>query len=126
MRKLLLVCGLFFSINSFAQSITDSAARDRITLKNMENIFYCGIGEAPMILSKEDRYFEKQFKTGYLIIGCLLPFSRETMIDHNKAVAELLDKKYGTAWRKKLRTDVAGVSKRTCRSLQDILRCGFY
>ena len=111
MQKLILICGLFASINSFAQSVPDSANSGDIALEGMKNIFYCGVGEAPMILSKEDRLFEKQFETGYYIIGCLLPFSRETMIDHNKAVAELLDKKYGTAWRKKLRTDVPGISK---------------
>ncbi len=110
MQKLLLILGLFASINCAAQSIPDSATSGDITLEGMKNIFYCGVGEAPVMVSTQDRQFEKQFETGYYLIGCVLPFSRETMIAHNKFVADLLDKKYGITWRKKVRRDVPGVS----------------
>lgn len=111
MRKLILICCLFISLNNFAQSISDSSGIGHIDPKDQNNIFYCGVGEAPMILSKEDRQFEKQFKTEYLIIGCILFLTIDEMSTHNRIVANLLDSKFGVEWRKKLRSDVIGVSK---------------
>jgi hypothetical protein len=111
MRKLLLIGGLFISINGFTQNITKSTAAGPGEVKDQKNVFYCGVGEAPMILSKADRQFEKQFQVEYVIVGCILFLSIEEMSAHNKSVAELLDRKPGTEWRKKLRSDVIGVGK---------------
>jgi hypothetical protein len=72
--------------------------------------FICGMGEAPLNMTANDTAFEKEFGLKYEITGCMYP-PFEIAISYNRTIAEYLDKKFGTIWRKKVRPDVYGVTR---------------
>ncbi|MFC0603295.1 FEKKY domain-containing protein [Winogradskyella pulchriflava] len=60
---------------------------------------------APIANSPADNRFEKKFGIKYLDFGCEPPIS-ECIKEYNERIFELMDKKYGMKWRKKVRSDV--------------------
>ena len=78
------------------------------------NIFklFCGVSFAPMAMMSYDTVFEKQFHVYYYVVGDFYPSSIDQMTSYNKVVAAHLDKTYGEVWRKTVRQDVLGVTKK--------------
>jgi len=60
---------------------------------------------APIANSPSDKQFEEKFGIKYFDFGCE-PLIDECLKEYNKRVFELIDKKYGMKWRKKVRSDV--------------------
>ncbi len=60
---------------------------------------------APIVNSSADKRFEKKYGIKYLDFGCTPPIE-ECIKIYNEQIFELMDKKYGTEWRKKARSDV--------------------
>jgi hypothetical protein len=60
---------------------------------------------APIANSSSDSRFEKNFGIKYFDFGCEPPIS-ECIKQYNERIFELMDKKYGMKWRKKVRSDV--------------------
>jgi hypothetical protein len=60
---------------------------------------------APIANSHSDKRFEKKFGIKYFDFGCEPPID-ECLKEYNKRIFELMDKKYGMKWRKKVRSDV--------------------
>jgi len=62
-------------------------------------------GIAPIGNRKADSRFEKKYKIRYYDFGDTAP-NMECIQVYNERIFELMDKKYGTEWRKKVRSDV--------------------
>jgi hypothetical protein len=62
-------------------------------------------GIAPIGNRKADNRFEKKYKIQYYDFGDTAP-NMECIQVYNEKIFELLDKKHGTKWRKKVRSDV--------------------
>jgi len=60
---------------------------------------------APIANSSFDNRFEKKFGIKYFDFGCEPPID-ECIKEYNQRIFELMDKKYGMKWRKKVRSDV--------------------
>ena len=60
---------------------------------------------APIGNTSSDNRFEKKFGIKYFDFGCEPPIE-ECIKIYNQRIFELMDKKYGKVWRKKVRTDV--------------------
>ena len=60
---------------------------------------------APTANSPSDNKFEKKHGIEYYDFGCTPPID-ECIKIYNQRIFELMDKKYGESWRKKVRTDV--------------------
>ena len=60
---------------------------------------------APIANSKADKRFEKKFNVEYFDFGDSPPI-KECIKIYNERIFELMDKKYGESWRKKVRKDV--------------------
>ena len=60
---------------------------------------------APIGNSSADNRFEKKFGINYYDFGCEPPIDECVKI-YNQRIFELMDKKYGMKWRKKVRSDV--------------------
>lgn len=60
---------------------------------------------APIANSPADKRFEKKYGIRYYDFGCTPPIS-ECIKEYNERIFELMDKKYGMEWRKKVRSDV--------------------
>lgn len=60
---------------------------------------------APTANSSSDEKFEKKFNIKYYDFGCSPPIE-ECVKLYNERMFELMDKKYGKAWRKTVRSDV--------------------
>ena len=66
------------------------------------------IGGIKPAITAADKRFEKKYKMKFIDTGCAV--DEETCIaDFNKIAAHYLDKKYGKAWRKHIRKDIAGI-----------------
>ncbi len=97
------------SINCFGQSLHDSLVKP-LAADTSKPTLYCGNGLETLIYSKADKSFEKQYKIRYKIVGCIQIYSIKEMADHNKAIAQFLDRKFNPKWREGLRPDVFGVT----------------
>jgi len=62
-------------------------------------------GIAPIGNRKADNRFEKKYKISYYDFGDTAP-NMECIQVYNERIFELMDEKYGTEWRKKVRSDV--------------------
>ncbi|WP_461056280.1 FEKKY domain-containing protein [Spirosoma arcticum] len=62
-------------------------------------------GIAP-VRRAEDSSIEKQFGFVYEDFGCVKPADDSCLQEYSQVVFTYLDKKYGTAWRAKVRKDV--------------------
>ena len=60
---------------------------------------------APIANSSSDSRFEKNYGIKYFDFGCEPPIC-ECIKEYNERIFELMDKKYGMKWRKKVRSDV--------------------
>ncbi len=60
---------------------------------------------APRGNSLSDTRFEKKYEIEYFDFGCTPP-TEECIKIYNERIFELMDKKYGKKWRKKVRSDV--------------------
>lgn len=60
---------------------------------------------APIANSLPDTKFEKKYAMEYFDFGCSPPIE-ECIKIYNERIFELMDKKYGMKWRKKVRSDV--------------------
>lgn len=60
---------------------------------------------APIANTSSDNRFEKKFEIKYFDFGCEPPID-ECLKEYNERIFELMDKKYGMKWRKKVRSDV--------------------
>ena len=60
---------------------------------------------APIANTSPDNRFEKKFGIKYFDYGCEPPID-ECLKEYNQRIFELMDKKYGMKWRKKVRSDV--------------------
>jgi len=60
---------------------------------------------APIANSPGDIRFEKKYQIEYFDFGCSPPIEECVKI-YNERIFELMDKKYGMKWRKKVRSDV--------------------
>lgn len=60
---------------------------------------------APIANSPSDTKFEKKYGIEYFDFGCSPPIE-ECLKIYNERIFELMDKKYGMKWRKKVRSDV--------------------
>ena len=60
---------------------------------------------APTANSPSDTKFEKKYGIEYFDFGCTPPIE-ECIKIYNERIFELMDKKYGMKWRKKVRSDV--------------------
>ena len=60
---------------------------------------------APTASSPSDTKFEKKYGIEYFDFGCTPPIE-ECIKIYNERIFELMDKKYGMKWRKKVRSDV--------------------
>ncbi|MFH4966537.1 hypothetical protein V8G69_16165 [Gaetbulibacter sp. M235] len=72
--------------------------------KNKAKLYLVG-GIAPVGNRKEDYRFEKKYKIKYYDFGDTAP-NMECIQIYNERIFELMDEKYGTEWRKKVRSDV--------------------
>ena len=70
----------------------------------MANLLLVG-SIAPIANSPSDKRFEKKFGIKYFDFGCEPPID-ECLKEYNQRIFELMDKKYGMKWRKKVRSDV--------------------
>lgn len=70
---------------------------------------FCGLAFAPVANGKADIDFEKKYGINYYIVGDYLDYTEEEMKAYNLAIANSLDEKFGTAWRKECRKDVIGL-----------------
>lgn len=76
---------------------------------NKPNLLLSG-GYAPMIFEGQEK-FEKRYNLVYYDYGCTSP-DEICMIEYNETVFKYLNKKHGKKWRKEVRKDVEGFSKR--------------
>jgi hypothetical protein len=82
-----------------------SAERAESDWKNgIANLLLVG-SIAPIGNSSSDNRFEKKFRIKYFDFGCEPPID-ECIKQYNQRIFELMDKKYGMKWRKKVRSDV--------------------
>jgi hypothetical protein len=72
--------------------------------KGIANLLLVG-SIAPIGNSSSDNRFEKKFRIKYFDFGCEPPID-ECIKQYNQRIFELMDKKYGMKWRKKVRSDV--------------------
>ena len=82
-----------------------NAERAESDWKNgMANLLLVG-SIAPIANSPFDKRFEKKFGIKYFDFGSEPPID-ECLKEYNQRIFELMDKKYGMKWRKKVRSDV--------------------
>ena len=93
-----------FFVNAECENNIDKADKD--WKEGDAKLFIIG-SIAPKASTKRDCRFEKKYNIEYYDFGCLLP-NLDCIITYNRRVFELLDKKYGSKWRKKVRKDVEG------------------
>lgn len=72
---------------------------------------FCGGGIIVLGPREGDSDFEKEYGVHYNLMDCVVADTHENLAAYNNLVAEYLDKKYGPAWRSKLRPDVHGITK---------------
>jgi hypothetical protein len=72
--------------------------------KGIANLLLVG-SIAPIANSTSDKRFEEKFGVKYFDFGCEPPID-ECLKEYNTRIFELMDKKYGMKWRKKVRSDV--------------------
>ncbi|KQM72498.1 hypothetical protein ASE74_23125 [Pedobacter sp. Leaf216] len=58
--------------------------------------------------TKGQEVFEKKYGIAYYSYGCVMPVNI-SINDYNKVVASFMDLKYGTDWRKEVRSDIQGI-----------------
>jgi hypothetical protein len=109
MKQILFIACFLISQNCFSQNFHDSLIKHYVA-DTSKPILYCGHGFETLVYSKADKIFEKTFKVTYTIVGCIQFYPVEVMLFHNKAIAQFLDRKFGSKWRHTLRTDVFGVT----------------
>ena len=59
----------------------------------------------PIANTLSDKKFERKYKIKYYDFGCTPPML-ECVKSYNERIFELMDKEYGNAWRRKVRSDV--------------------
>ena len=84
--------------------ILSSETAEREWIKKKAKLYIVG-GIAPIGNRKADSRFEKKYEIQYYDFGDTAP-NMECIQVYNERIFELMDKKYGTEWRKKVRSDV--------------------
>ncbi|TPN87787.1 FEKKY domain-containing protein [Aquimarina algicola] len=64
----------------------------------------------PIANSLSDKKFERKYKIEYFDFGCTPPI-QECIKAYNERIFQLMDRKYGVKWRKKVRSDVKYLKK---------------
>ena len=74
----------------------------------------CGGGFRSLGPMPFDKDFETLYSVRYWYLDCIVPSQKE-LSAYNNAVADYLDKKYGTVWRYKVRGDVHNLTRKVDR-----------
>ncbi|RZK01600.1 MAG: hypothetical protein EOO43_24240, partial [Flavobacterium sp.] len=111
MKNLILVfLSLFFAndlsatdtiTSDTSKSFSIEMAQKDIIKGNVKFLIWSGIASRHY---DGDKPFEKKYNIKYFQFGCVLP-PNISIADYNKVVANYLDDKYGTAWRKEVRKE---------------------
>ena len=98
-----------FKVDSLTMGYNKYTAKTHIQHGNIYLFISGGFGTNPTV-DDSDRLFEKKYLIKFNIQGCITGLA-DNVGEFNQTIFEYLDKKYGTVWRKEIRTDVIGFNK---------------
>jgi hypothetical protein len=109
---LLLVCFATLHLSAKVVKPIDSAKVHSIKLANANlkngSVKFLIRGGIVITYVKGQEVFEKKYGIAYYSFGCVMPVNI-SINDYNKVVASFMDRRYGSDWRKEVRSDIQGI-----------------
>lgn len=97
-----------FSVQLQSKYNPEGAKKD-IENNSVKILFSGGFGGMPSFNNKKDISFQKKYSVQFYSQGCVRIGENENEEGYNLTIFNFLDKKFGTRWRKDIRTDAIGL-----------------